>query len=131
MKRTPLRRTGRVRPKRAPRRREAPQEDATWWHEANILLQVRSKMRCEKCGNQLLGGVERHHRSRRRDGGDRLSNLLLLHSQCHRWVTEHPAEARESGWIVSSWDDPAETVVVHPLHGVVFLRDDGTYQAAA
>lgn len=25
---------------------------------------------------------------------------------CHRWVTEHPAEARRVGWIVSVAGDP-------------------------
>lgn len=67
-----------------------------------MLLLARCGSRCEKCGQPLGNHLERHHRQRREVGGDRLSNLLALHPHCHAWITEHPEEAREQGWIVSS-----------------------------
>lgn len=130
MKRTPMRR------KRAtPRRRTAPRGDADWWENATRLLLVRCGHRCERCGQPLTReNMERHHRQRRRDGGDRLSNLLALHSRCHAYITEHPAEARANGWIVPVGEDPTEVTVVLPgLTGTArwYLRDDGTKQVAA
>lgn len=50
--------------------------------------------------------MEVHHRIRRRDGGDRFSNLLALLPECHRWITEHPETAREFGWILLVGSDP-------------------------
>lgn len=114
----------RIKPRRStPRRRDAPQADAEWWAEATMLLLGRSGSRCERCGKPLAGAMERHHRQRRRDGGDRLSNLLALHPSCHQWITEHPAEAREHGWIVSASNpDPSRMPVM--IAGGWWLLDD-------
>lgn len=93
-----------------------------------MLLLARSGSRCEKCGGDLLGvGLERHHRQRRRDGGDRISNLLALHPACHKWITEHPEESKVNGWIVPAWvADPALVPVQLPGGGLWVLGDDGT-----
>lgn len=131
MKRTPIKRR-----RMTKRRREAPQEDAAWWEEANHLLLLRSGHRCERCGH-VLGEpqyIERHHRLRRRDGGDRLSNLLILHRRCHTYITEHPAESKVNGWIVPTGQDPSEVPVILPgLTGTArwLLRDDGSKRVAA
>jgi hypothetical protein len=118
----------RIRARRAtPRRRTAPQEDAAWWEEANAVLVTRCHGRCERCNLGLNGQMERHHRIRRRDGGDRLSNLLALHPTCHTYITEHPEEAKANGWIVSALagTDPTEARV--RIDGLWWLlRDDGT-----
>lgn len=121
----------RIRAKRAtPRRRKAPLEDAAWWEEATALLLARAGHRCERCGQPLAGNLERHHRQRRAVGGDRLCNLMALHTRCHAWITEHPEAATANGWIVSSYaPDPAEVAVYLPgLSGSAWwlLRDDGT-----
>jgi hypothetical protein len=82
-----------------------------------------------RCGLPLGNNLERHHRQRREVGGDRLANLLALHSDCHRWITEHPAGAMEQGWIVSTAAaDPALVPVRLPgLSGSAMwlLDDDG------
>lgn len=110
-----------------PRRRNAPVWGPAEWEEATLLLLARSGHRCERCGHPLAGRMERHHRIRRRDGGDRLSNLLVLHSSCHQYVTEHPEEARANGWIVSALSgvDPA-AAPVRIAGALWFLRDNGT-----
>lgn len=120
-----------IRPRRnTRRRRESPQEDAAWWEDATHTLLRRCGFRCERCGDDLGNNLERHHRQRRQVGGDRLANLLALHSRCHTYITEHPEEALANGWIVSTHGpdgtpDPAEVPV--RIGGYLwYLRDDGT-----
>lgn len=119
-----------IRPKRAtPRRRIAPKEqDPGWWDWATSALLRRSGGRCERKGCDLYAtGLERHHRQRRTVGGDRLSNLLALCSLCHRWITEHPEEARANGWIVSTSEpDPAAVPVV--IEGWRWTLDDAGHR---
>jgi hypothetical protein len=67
-----------------------------------MTLLTRCGYRCERCGQPLGDNMERHHRQRRQVGGDRLSNLLALHSTCHAYITEHPEEAMANGWIVTT-----------------------------
>lgn len=128
LRRTPMRRR-----RSTPRRRTAPQAGTTgaetsheWWEAATLALLRRSGHRCEKCGHPLNGQLERHHRQRRRVGGDRLSNLLALHTVCHQWITEHPTDALAAGWIVSSHaPDPAAVPVRLPGADWWLLDDDG------
>lgn len=123
MKRSP------VRPKRAtPRQREAPRWSWDEWQEANQVLFARSGGACERCGVRT-SAMERHHRKRRRDGGDRLCNILLLCAGgdgCHRHVTEHPGEARRYGFIVSAYADPAVIPVLYRRREWMVLGDDGS-----
>lgn len=110
-----------------PRRRAAPRWTLSDWDEANHSLARRSGGRCEKCGDTLGQQVERHHRQRRQVGGDRLANVVLIHADCHRWITEHPEEAMAHGWIVSSYHpDPAAQPMLHGTLGWVHLEDDGS-----
>lgn len=127
---TPMKRTGNVRAKRpTPRRREAPRWDRPAWEAADRVLQRRCGGRCEICGTER-GPFERHHRKRRRDGGDRFCNLLYLCASCHRHVTEHPAEARRYGWIVSMSREPDEIPVLWFRREWVVLDDAGQARPA-
>jgi 5-methylcytosine-specific restriction endonuclease McrA len=113
----------RVRSRRpTPRRRDAPREGAEWWEWATTVLYIRSRGFCEFCCDPLTEPVERHHRLRRRDGGDRLANLLILHQRCHQFVTEHPHMETPAGRIVRTGHDPA-TVPVW-IDGDWWLLDD-------
>ena len=69
------------------------------------LIHERDNGQCKRCG---MRGSEIHHRKRRRDGGHRPSNLVLLCHQCHAYVTAHPEDAVKFGWIVPTWAEPAE-----------------------
>jgi hypothetical protein len=112
-----------------PRRRAAPRFDREQWDEATMLLFARARGRCEIGGEQLgRDHVERHHRQRRRDGGDRLSNLLLVCTDHHRHVTEHPVDARRSGFVVTALSriDPADVPVQQWGDTWVLLSDTGT-----
>jgi hypothetical protein len=101
------------------------------WERASSLLYARSRARCEVCGHRLLARVERHHRQRRAVGGDRLANLLYLHSDCHAWLHAHPVEARAGGWIVSAYGDPATTPVRLWSKALVLLDDSGGFTEPA
>jgi hypothetical protein len=61
----------------------------------------------------------------RRVGGDRLSNLVMLHTACHRTVHAHPEQARERGFIVSIHDDTLAVPYDHLQRGWLLLDDDG------
>lgn len=46
------------------------------------------------------GALDLHHVHRRSQGGkDIPSNLFPLHRKCHRYVHEHPAEAKRRGFL--------------------------------
>lgn len=127
-----MKRGGRVRPRRAtPRRRGAPRGDADWWATAGWLLTSRAFGCCEICGDPLRPDfTSRHHRMRRRDGGDRLANLLLLCGDgtrgCHGHIAEHPAEAIENGWIVPTHADVLDVPARLANGELYYLHDDGT-----
>lgn len=115
----------RIKPRRTPRRRTAPQQDAEWWEWATQVLTLRSRGRCERCGGDFTHGMERHHRMRRRDGGDRIANLLALCPSCHHHVTEHPADAYEQGWSIRALGDGDPLMVpVRLADGMRWLLDD-------
>ncbi|OQO89904.1 hypothetical protein B1813_18865 [Saccharomonospora piscinae] len=94
--------------------------------QARRIVRERSGDVCEV---QLPGcqgrAREWHHRRNRSQGGPWApSNGLHLCHPCHRWITEHPAESYDEGWMVPSWDD-WEVIPVKTWHGYVLLGDDG------
>lgn len=108
-----------------PRRRTAPQWTAAGWETANQVLAVRCAGRCEVCGDLLRGRVERHHRKRRRDGGDTLAQILYLHPGCHNKVTENPTWAHDHGYIVWVAENPLDVPVFWCGRQWVLLDDEG------
>jgi 5-methylcytosine-specific restriction endonuclease McrA len=119
-----------MRRKRAnPRRREAPRVAThSGWDELTMLLWARARGLCELCGENKP--TERHHRKRRRDGGDRLANLLFLCSTCHRWITDNAESvtlARAKGYIVPALGiaEPESWPVLQWGTTWVLLDDDG------
>ena len=106
------------------------------------LVAERDQWRCAVCGTSVLCcAYSIHHRRNRGSGGssdpaiNAPSNLLLVcgtgTTACHGWIGASPAEALDHGYVVSlnSLDRPADVPVVHAVHGVVYLLDDGTVQA--
>jgi hypothetical protein len=89
-----------------------PRWSGSEWADANLLLEARAAGACEKCGKEC-GPVQRHHRKRRREGGDSLENLLFVGAGCHQQIHAHPVEARKFGWIVSAYvTDPGVVPVL-------------------
>lgn len=64
----------------------------------NILL-------CERCGLRSPDDV--HEIKSRARGGSITdpANLVAVCRLCHNWITTHPREAKEQGWLKSSWED--------------------------
>lgn len=92
--------------------------------ECRQITYARSSGACEKCG--LQRATEWHHRKARSQGGLWLpSNGLHLDHQCHMEITDTRAVFYDNGWLVKSWQNPAEVPVLHHQWGLVLLTDDG------
>lgn len=59
---------------------------------------------CQRCWRQASTDV--HELLSRARGGSITdpSNLVCLCRPCHDWVTTHPKEATEKGWLRNSWE---------------------------
>jgi hypothetical protein len=97
-------------------------------------VETRSGGVCEIARVDCLGvATQVHHRVRRGGGGrhgaalvvsDQLANLLHACAICHGWAHEHPAAAREEGWLLKRHQVPALEPVLY--RGVLcYLSDDG------
>lgn len=92
-------------------------------HRARRIVYERSQHSCERCGD--FRASEWHHRRNRSQAGQwQPANGLHLCSPCHQWITAHPAESYEQGWLVPSWAEPEETSVLHRGR-LVYLDDHG------
>lgn len=60
---------------------------------------ARDDLTCRWC--RVPGGaLDAHHIQRRSQGGrDVAYNLVSVHRSCHRYVHEHPAEAKAAGFL--------------------------------
>jgi hypothetical protein len=101
--------------------------------KARELLAERSNGVCELCSANRATNA--HHRKNAGQGGPWApSNLLHLCGSgttgCHGLVTREPKKAREQGWSVPSWGDPARTPVWLAWRGFVFLDDTGHIEEA-
>lgn len=74
----------------------------------------RFPLPCLRCGKPA---TNRHHRKRKSQGGDDSpENVIDLCGSgttgCHGWVHANPAQAYEQGWLVKSWQNPAEVPIL-------------------
>lgn len=94
---------------------------------ARRLVRERAEGRCEVCW--IAPGTDTHHRRNRSQGGKwEPENLMLLCHSHHMWITVNPKRAREQGWTVPSYADPATTPVWVAGRELVFLTPDGNYE---
>lgn len=67
--------------------------------------------------------LHRHHRKRRSQGGtDDEPNIMLVTPEQHQWIHENVAKSYELGWLVESWQDPAEV----PIRGEWPISEQAT-----
>lgn len=61
--------------------------------------------RCHRCKSAVA--IDVHELKSRARGGSILDpeNFAALCRPCHSWITTHPAEATEQGWLRASWED--------------------------
>lgn len=103
---TPLRRT--PMPSGSRRRANTSAIPAGFTDDVKARVLHRSGGKCELHAPGCRGrATEFHHRRLRRSGDHRYENCLHLCLACHTWVHDHPAAAKEGGWIVPQWLDPA------------------------
>ena len=55
--------------------------------------------------------LHRHHRQLRRHGNDNPENIMLVTLEQHDWIHSHVGLAYELGWLVHSWQDPADVPI--------------------
>lgn len=116
MKRTaPLQRRTPLKPKSQRKTRFEEELDAI-----TPALEARSGGRCELGAPCCTGrAVDRCHRKGRGQGGtNNLANLLHGCRACHNWCHMHPALAYSLGWLVNSWQNPAEVEVLAYWNGL-------------
>ena len=99
------------------------------------LVIARAACYCERCGGPALESMALHHRKLKSRGGkDTPSNLIWIHHSCHNLATDSihlaPKAATAKGFMVSSWQDPAQTPMLTPEGLMVLLADDGTITEA-
>jgi len=59
--------------------------------------------------------MHKHHRQKgTRQTDNRPVNILLVHSEVHKWIEEHPIEARQLGWSVSRYDNVDDVSITIP-----------------
>jgi hypothetical protein len=92
---------------------------------ARTLVRARDAGGCSRCGGK---GAEWHHRRSRSvhdQHRDCVCNGLWLCHTCHKWVTEHPFEAKAAGLIVSRHQPEPGSVVVQTVYGTRRLLCEG------
>lgn len=100
--------------------------------ELRDIVYARCKGYCEKCGKSLPESWALHHRKLRSRGGkDEVSNFVALHHECHNLGTDsvhfNPANSRDYGLMVGSWQEPSECPLTLPDGSIVILNNEGTY----
>lgn len=74
--------------------------------DAYELATLRDNDTCQRCKRDC-GPTARDHRVNRSQGGRTVvSNLQVLGLGCHKWATEHPADALADGWAAPGHADP-------------------------
>lgn len=106
--------------------------------EAKELMFQRSLGECEVqwpniCMGGLHDGLQAHHRRARGMGGtrrattSRVSNSLLVCRACHSYLeTGERKQARDKGFLVSQYAEPAFERVFYRHERWVWLADDGS-----
>lgn len=65
--------------------------------EAYEIVTRRDNNSCQRCLRNC-GAPQRDHRQGRMEGNTIPSAMQVLGAGCHKWRTEHPAEAVQEGW---------------------------------
>jgi 5-methylcytosine-specific restriction enzyme A len=95
------------------------------------IVMARDAGRCRRCG--AIGHEIQHRIGRGMGGSSRAvvndpSALVLMCRTCHRFITEHPEIAYETGWAIrrSSLELPSEVPLVTLDGSQLFLTEEGT-----
>jgi 5-methylcytosine-specific restriction enzyme A len=88
------------------------------WDSARKAALSRDGGKCQRC---LRPAVDVHHRKPKQMGGTGnadtnfgAANLVSLCRPCHNCIHANPAESYQQGWLVHSWQDPADVPLKNP-----------------
>lgn len=105
----------------------------TAWDKVRKVVAARD-VYCVRCGREA---TDVHHRKVKGMGGtdDRevafgLANLILLCRECHAYAHANPSESYLKGYLVHSWDNPEDVVVLKNTGATLTLRSDGTFECS-
>lgn len=113
-----------------PWKRNAPKPPAVALIDADLRrrLLARAGGYDEITGDRLIAPPDIHHRKKKSQGrDDRPCNLLVVSRRTHHKVGQFEGWAREHGFIVSAYDDPADIALVLHCKRYVLLGEDFTY----
>lgn len=70
-----------------------------------VISLLSERPTCQKCMSAPSQDI--HELKSRARGGSitDLNNLVALCRSCHNWITTHPKEAHDQGWLKQSWED--------------------------
>lgn len=114
------------------RKKDAPTRSATEVFaesRGRRLVYARSTGLCEAAadGCEVRAREWQHRKNRSQRGTWAPSNGLHVCRACHRWIHANPTAARGLGWMVWSFEDPAEIPVMR-WQLPVLLDDDGGFE---
>lgn len=103
----------RSRSKRKPSTKKPP----GFSEEVRMAVRRRSGGRCEARTEMCNGQpAHLHHRKLRRFRDNTLACALFVCAPCHTHIHANPSKSRLMGWLVASYEDPAE-IPVRPGSG--------------
>ena len=89
---------------------------------------------CEKCGKVLHDYALHHRKLKSRGGKDSVSNLMVLHNECHNLGTMSvhmtPELSTKRGHMVSSWDNPEDVPVLMADGELYYFKENGDKEKA-
>jgi hypothetical protein len=90
----------------------------TNWKAAKQACFTRDEGMCRRCS---CPAADCHHRKPKGMGGTSdterafgLAGLISVCRECHSWIHAHPEISYEEGWLVHSWQDPADVPLKDP-----------------
>lgn len=92
--------------KRSPLRRRSRKTERVYATARRPLVAqlLQERPWCERCRRNR--STECHEIKSRARGGSILDpdNIAALCHDCHAWITTHPADAHDEGWLKHSWE---------------------------
>ncbi len=107
MKRSPLRRTGGLKPVSRKKRKQNSELD-----KLRPTILARSGGMCEVQASPFCwgGAMHLHHKLMRSQGGkDTPENLLAVCSWCHHLIHRYPARSYRNGWLIRTYPTREDT----------------------
>jgi len=92
--------------KRTPIRFRSVKMEKLYATQRRALVQklIEERPFCQRC--KRANSQDIHELKSRARGGSitEIDNLVALCRPCHTWITEHPKEAAQQGWLKHSWE---------------------------